>query len=201
MNHLRLGVLFSLGAHLVLFAPATIFFPKRNDFSNSPHDYHLPMAVQLAHIAHTDPAPEKENLKIKVETTAPKMKPPQTSALQKARAASVEMPSSAKEFSEPLQSEIRNVAAAAKAPSPSAKAWNLPPVYPEESRRLGQEGKVIIEALLQADGKVTSARVMHSSGHLLLDNAALEAVRGWRMDAPGKNQFRLYIPVTFRLRD
>ena len=57
---------------------------------------------------------------------------------------------------------------------------NAPPTYPEEARRRGQQGTVLLQLVVDASGAVRDAGVLHSSGHPLLDDAALEAVRRWR---------------------
>jgi len=55
-----------------------------------------------------------------------------------------------------------------------------PPRYPLLSRRMGEEGTVILRVKLNEQGKVSTARVATSSGFARLDEAALEAVRTWR---------------------
>lgn len=55
-----------------------------------------------------------------------------------------------------------------------------PPRYPRESRRLREEGTVVLELLLATDGTVKDIRVMRSSGYARLDEAARDAVRRWR---------------------
>jgi len=51
------------------------------------------------------------------------------------------------------------------------------PVYPELARRAGVEGKVVIECVIDVDGRVTDLTLV--SGHPLLADAALNAVRRW----------------------
>ncbi len=55
-----------------------------------------------------------------------------------------------------------------------------PPRYPPHSRRMGEEGTVLLRVELDEQGKVCAARVSGSSGFARLDEAALEAVRTWR---------------------
>jgi len=62
---------------------------------------------------------------------------------------------------------------------------NPKPAYPPLSRRLGEQGKVTVRALIGADGAVKSASVGQSSGHSRLDDAAVAAVLKWRF-VPGK---------------
>jgi TonB family protein len=51
------------------------------------------------------------------------------------------------------------------------------PVYPEEARKQGIEGDVVVEATLGVDGKVKEAKVVRSVA--ALDQAALDAVKQW----------------------
>jgi len=57
---------------------------------------------------------------------------------------------------------------------------NPAPAYPRASRRLREEGRVLLDVLILADGAVREVRLRRSSGHARLDEAALEAVRRWR---------------------
>jgi len=58
-----------------------------------------------------------------------------------------------------------------------------PPDYPRLARRRGWEGSALIELTLAADGRVTTAVIVDSTGRDVLDDAALEAVRTWRFVA------------------
>lgn len=61
------------------------------------------------------------------------------------------------------------------------------PAYPALSRRLGEEGRVVLRVELDSEGRVDSARVATSSGFKRLDEAALAAVRGWRCNPPTRD--------------
>ncbi len=79
--------------------------------------------------------------------------------------------------------------------------FNPPPVYPDKARRAHWEGTVELEVLIRLDGGVDGVRVLSSCGHALLDEAALDAVRGWRF-APRSGAggpTRHTLPVTFVL--
>lgn len=54
------------------------------------------------------------------------------------------------------------------------------PTYPAISRRMGEEGKLILRVELDESGRIENARVVDSSGYDRLDNAALEAVKSWQ---------------------
>ena len=66
----------------------------------------------------------------------------------------------------------------AQLPEPPRKTVDVRPVYPEVARAARREGTVILEAMLDATGRVTQLRVIRSEP--LLDQAALDAVRQWR---------------------
>ncbi|MBI1330922.1 MAG: TonB family protein [Alphaproteobacteria bacterium] len=52
--------------------------------------------------------------------------------------------------------------------------------YPPVSKRLGEEGTVLVKFTITASGDVTNASVAQSSGKDRLDAAALECVGSWR---------------------
>jgi len=71
-------------------------------------------------------------------------------------------------------------------PSSSADYLQNPkPAYPPVSKRLGEQGKVVLRVLIGTDGTAQDAQVKESSGYDRLDRAALETVRKWRY-VPGK---------------
>ena len=57
------------------------------------------------------------------------------------------------------------------------KIRHVDPLYPELARRAGVTGMVILECVIDRDGKVD--RVVVLRGHPLLDAAAVDAVRQW----------------------
>lgn len=57
---------------------------------------------------------------------------------------------------------------------------NPPPRYPETARRAKFEGRVLVRANVSVAGKVQGVSLLRSSGHGVLDRAALDAVRRWR---------------------
>ncbi len=71
--------------------------------------------------------------------------------------------------------------------------------YPPEAIRLGLEGEVRLLLTLAADGTITDASLAASSGHELLDQAALSAARAMGR-LIGADRRELLLPVVFRLR-
>lgn len=81
---------------------------------------------------------------------------------------------------------------------------NQEPEYPALARRRWQEGTVVLEALVTPEGTVGGLLVHQSSGHSLLDEAALKGVKGWRF-VPGRRgttpvAMKVLVPVRFGLR-
>ena len=71
-------------------------------------------------------------------------------------------------------------------PSSDADYLNNPkPSYPAMSRRLGEQGNVVVNTLIGADGVPQKAEILRSSGFERLDRAALETALKWRY-LPGK---------------
>jgi periplasmic protein TonB len=71
-------------------------------------------------------------------------------------------------------------------PSSSAAYLNNPrPPYPPLSRRLGEQGKVVVRVFIETDGTASRAEVQQSSGFERLDRTAVETVLRWRY-VPGK---------------
>jgi protein TonB len=69
--------------------------------------------------------------------------------------------------------------------------------YPDEAVKRGLEGEVLLLLMLDNAGRVENAEIARSSGHTLLDAAALDAAR--RIGALPGNPRQTLFPVSFRL--
>lgn len=80
---------------------------------------------------------------------------------------------------------------------------NPPPEYPELPWRRGQQGTVLLEVLVLADGRVGDIDIASSSGYKILDRAAQKAVKYWQFSAAtsfgATVESRVFIPVDFIL--
>jgi len=63
---------------------------------------------------------------------------------------------------------------------PATVEMEWQPIYPRECIRKGQQGEVILLVQVSADGDVLSVEVQQSSGHRLLDRAAVKSVERLR---------------------
>jgi periplasmic protein TonB len=82
---------------------------------------------------------------------------------------------------------------------------NPRPPYPMAARRMGYDGKVILNVEVLAEGKAGQVLVYQSSGHDMLDNAALQTVKTWRF-TPARHLGQpvtqwFLVPIKFSLED
>lgn len=78
-----------------------------------------------------------------------------------------------------------------------------PPDYPPSARTRGQQGEALVRILVGTDGQASQVRIERSSGHSILDRAALLAVRGWRfhparVDGIAREAW-IVVPINFSL--
>jgi protein TonB len=91
------------------------------------------------------------------------------------------------------------------APGPPAPlSHNNPPRYPDEARRRGIEGTVVLRIEVLENGTVGDISALTSSGSELLDSAAIEAVKQSAFEpatVDGKPQrWRGELPIRFLLQ-
>jgi len=78
------------------------------------------------------------------------------------------------------------------------RVYEVAPVYPPVARSARVEGTVILEALIDVDGRVRDVRVLRSQP--LLDAAAVEAVRQWRFTPTRLNGEPVPVVMTVTVR-
>ena len=76
--------------------------------------------------------------------------------------------------------------------------------YPQHSRRQGHQGRVVLQIVIAASGKLLSARVLTGSGQETLDQAALGMVQRARLPpltpGLGAESATFTIPIVFAMR-
>jgi len=81
---------------------------------------------------------------------------------------------------------------------------NPPPDYPRLSRRMQEEGRVVLRVLVNTEGAAADIEIGRSSGHPRLDDAAREAVRRWKFIPARRGDDRIaawvLVPISFRLK-
>ncbi len=91
-------------------------------------------------------------------------------------------------------------------PNYKATYLNNPlPAYPMVARRMGLQGKVVLNVEVRDTGRSGHVTVFQSSGHEVLDNTALETVKSWSFTPArqgGRAVTRWFkVPIVFSLRD
>jgi TonB family protein len=79
------------------------------------------------------------------------------------------------------------------------------PEYPDNARRQGREGRVLLRVLVDNQGETKAVEVSRSSGTDALDNAATSAIKRWRF-YPARSGDRpieswVNVPIDFRLTE
>ncbi len=203
MNHLRTCIIISC----VLHAGFVLSFAHAGGHPAAsavlPRDYHLPIQVELTHrsvaAVQSDGSPFQGTHKI-MSASGDLLRNQAVVSKGKtdASARAVEKMQSA-----PDLKKAQVVQSADKlqiqTPVSSKQVWNQPPHYPDQSRRMGQEGQVVLEVDLNSVGKVIRVQVRKTSGYPLLDESAVKAVSQWSLDSAQGKAKKLFIPITFEL--
>lgn len=87
----------------------------------------------------------------------------------------------------------------------AAYLHNPSPRYPTLSRRMGEEGRVLLRVLVAKNGSADTVEVETGSGSKRLDQAALEAVKEWTFVPAKRNNQPIsayvLVPIKFSLQD
>ena len=110
----------------------------------------------------------------------------------------------------PPEEEIQTLPVALEAAAqiktpPRPASAQIRPDYPRASRQNGEEGRVVVDVTISAEGCVTVVKIVSSSGFARLDEAAEKAIRSARFrpartesDTPIEGTLR--IPLVFKLK-
>lgn len=88
---------------------------------------------------------------------------------------------------------------------PAAVGRKVDPVVPREARLNRWQGTVLLAVTVSPEGVPSRVEVLRSTGHTLLDRAAIEAMWEWRFDPARRGgvpvEERIAVPITFRIVD
>ena len=152
----------------------------------------------------------------------PKIVPPRPTPIER-RPPPVQQPTqlaAAVDSPAPVAATVPPAPTIAAAPAPAASAPaavpsqprfdadyldNPKPPYPAISRRLSEQGRVVLRVHVDADGRPADVQLHNSSGSSRLDQSALDTVRRWKF-APaklGKEPIAAWVlvPIAFTLKD
>ncbi|MFH1658337.1 MAG: energy transducer TonB [Pseudomonadota bacterium] len=185
-----------VGVFLLILAAKTVV----------PQIMEIPLVVDLLETQEIKKEPVAKPLPM---TKPVAVKTPQTPA-PKAAAPVVE----ATESNVPAPAAVVAAPAEAKPVAPPAEPVSLArfdadylknpaPAYPPLSRRMGEEGKVILRVSVNPQGSADSVEIRTSSGSQRLDESAQKTVRNWKF-IPAKRgdiavQSWVLVPIIFKL--
>jgi len=119
-----------------------------------------------------DAAPEFQMSAVDEPSAAAAPVAPPARPVQQARPAATAAPLTAKPFARSGGGSERTVAKANYLRNP-------PPKYPAESRKLREQGVVLLKVSVTAEGRAADVQLQRSSSFPRLDDAAIRAVRRW----------------------
>ena len=99
---------------------------------------------------------------------------------------------------------VNSIKAKQKLPRTLPDFQNLSPEYPNESKVLGEQGKVVLKILISIDGYVKRIELSSSSGYKKLDESAIQTATKWRF-LPGQRgdvpeEMWMLVPINFELK-
>lgn len=183
-------------AVLVVALHGSALYLLGRDSTAAPPQVSVPLSVSFTTAA--EPAPARTIRKPPPAKPSPAPPPAAPEPAEAARAAV-----SAPDIADPPSAEAEP--RAISAPRFDAAYLNNPaPAYPSLSRRLGEEGRVLLRVFVGADGRARELQVQTSSGYARLDHAAHDAVARWRF-LPARRGDEpvgawVLVPVSFTLK-
>ncbi|MGD9953978.1 MAG: energy transducer TonB [Burkholderiales bacterium] len=213
----RVGAASAIGLHLLAGAALLAYEPARSAFYSA-----APIMVSLVASPRVETKPEPP---VEIPPPKPRRRPVLKPAVKAPEpppvlAAPVEAPVPSPLLVAPPPPEPAPPPPPPPAPAPLAVAppppvaltppvfaadylENPPPPYPALSRRLREEGRVLLRVLVSAQGAAQAIEIRESSGHARLDESARATVGRWRFvpakrgDTPAAAW--VLIPISFRL--
>lgn len=192
----------------------------------------LPLIMQVSLISSPAPKPAVTPQTIKPAPVPKKLKPVIPKKSPKIVRPTISPPTEPAPAPVPAKPDAGSSTAPAPAPAPSpasssaatAKAtaapksetfteanfranygFNPKPNYPRIARNRSWQGKVLLRVQVSAEGTSNEVTVHRSSGHEILDDSAVEAVKQWRF-IPAKRGDKpvassVIVPILFKLND
>lgn len=220
-----LGISLTLALHLLWFftAPAA----EKQDAVTPPQpimvEWLSNSQSQAEPVKKTQSQPTPETVKPAVK---PKLQPRKVAVIPPKPVIATSSTAAAATITKPLETPpvpaatvaTANPAPAATSESPNSTADDAPvtlphlnadylnnpaPNYPPASRELGEQGRVLLRAMINTDGMVAQVVLRKSSGFDRLDQAALDTVKNWRFVPAQRGEQKVsawvVVPVAFSL--
>ena len=188
VDNLRKFILFSVVFHLLISVAWGKIVVQRSVPVYGDH-----IEVSLRHFELKKPAPAKKVVKKKKVVEKKKEKVVEK---VKKRDDSLALKKEAKPAPEQPEEDYAATARPSYGHTPR-------PSYPTRAIMRGYEGSVLLDVHVLPNGEPEEVTVFKSSGHKILDNAALKAVKKWKF-VPAQRGFKavsswVKVPIEFRL--
>lgn len=174
--------------------------------SGKPQRRQLALAAPTKPIAKRKTTPEAKKPNLKKAIGPSRKTPTRTKArVRKAALNSKRLTRTARSSRNARSQKRSQARSGAYAPPKAGRQGGINPIphYPRVARKNGWQGRVLLAVSVGLDGRATSVRVRRSSGHRVLDQAALTTVRRWRFKPARRGAVAVagttVVPITFRL--
>lgn len=204
------GLAALVGLAVVLHAGVIIAFHQGGQIEPLPPKAAEPLAIEFAPPPPPPPEPPKIQPQVAKVAPAPAKAPPQLPVV--AQAPVDDGPPSANTVQVATPAPPAPVAAPPAPPAPepvteprgyAGYRSNPAPEYPALAQDRGLQGQVVLKVHVLASGKPDNVAVDKSSGHKILDDAAVKAVLAWSFDPAKRGQTPIdgwvKVPLNFKL--
>ena len=204
------GLAALVGLAVVLHAGVIVALHQGGQIEPLPPKAAEPLAIEFAPPPPPPPEPPKVQPQVAKVAPAPAKAPPQLPVV--AQAPVDDGPPSANTVQVATPAPPAPVAAAPAPPAPepvteprgyAGYRSNPAPEYPALAQDRGLQGQVVLKVHVLASGKPDNVAVDKSSGHKILDDAAVKAVLAWSFDPAKRGQTPIdgwvKVPLNFKL--
>lgn len=224
MKRILLAAIISLGLHGLLFSMETGWLAGINSVTPESREITISLTRQPKNKPAIKPSPkQKSNHLRKKKTLKKQVKPPD---IQKEKTTVEPEFTPEPEETEPSEETeevyfdpapdmshiISSTTVNQKTEIPGVQAIlearpiyriNPPPSYPNIAKKRGYQGNVVLEVLINKQGKVIDLRIFSTSGYSILDKTAIASVKKWLFE-PGmrgsdKIEMWVRVPIRFEL--
>jgi len=221
MKRIFLAAIISLGLHGLLFSMETEWLAGINSVTPESREITISLTRQPHKKPAIKPSPRQKYRYVRKKKTLKKqVKPPdiqkKETSVEPEPIAAPEEPEPAKEtkevyFNPDTSHIISSTTFNQKAIIPGAETIhearpiyriNPPPSYPAIARKRGYQGIVVLEVLIDKQGKVIDLKIFSSSGYSILDKTAIASVKKWLFQPGmrGSNKIEMWVRVPIRFQ-
>lgn len=192
---------------VTLVAPAMSPLAARSPSPSTRGDQHTAVPSKAASAENPDPRPESPVAPFPAAPAPATTETPTDTSLAAAAPApaSTDRATDTAASSSPMEPARTATYTGGQIMATLEEAFSIHFYYPALARRKGWEGDVTLALRVETDGRLTGIHVVNSSGHRVLDNAAIDSLsRARALRLPGgalDGGLDMLLPVRYRLLD